>query len=42
VGEILIAASAYLVGEQARHDGGHKRNAFLLDELTPYVRFVPV
>ena len=39
MGEILIAASADLDGEQA---GGHKRNAFLLDELTPYVRFVPV
>ncbi len=25
--EILIGVSAYLLGEQARHDGGHKRNA---------------
>jgi hypothetical protein len=36
VSEILIGVSAYLVGEQARHDGGHKRHAFLLDELAPY------
>jgi len=30
------------MGEQVRYDGGHKRNAFLLEELGRYVRFVPV
>jgi uncharacterized protein YbbK (DUF523 family) len=40
--EILIGVSACLLGEQVRHDGGHKRNAFLLAELAPHVRFVPV
>ncbi len=40
--EILIGVSACLLGEQVRHDGGHKRNAFLLDELASHVRFVPV
>jgi uncharacterized protein YbbK (DUF523 family)/uncharacterized protein YbgA (DUF1722 family) len=40
--EILIGVSACLLGEQVRYDGGHKRNAFLLDELASHVRFVPV
>jgi uncharacterized protein YbbK (DUF523 family)/uncharacterized protein YbgA (DUF1722 family) len=40
--EILIGVSACLLGEQVRHDGGHKRNAFLLEELASHVRFVPV
>jgi uncharacterized protein YbbK (DUF523 family)/uncharacterized protein YbgA (DUF1722 family) len=40
--EILIGVSACLLGEQVRHDGGHKRNGFLLEELAPHVRFVPV
>ena len=40
--EILIGVSACLLGEQVRYDGGHKRNAFLLEELAPHVRFVPV
>jgi uncharacterized protein YbbK (DUF523 family)/uncharacterized protein YbgA (DUF1722 family) len=40
--DILIGVSACLLGEQVRHDGGHKRNAFLLEELAPHVRFVPV
>ena len=40
--EILIGVSACLLGEQVRHDGGHKRNAFLLEELAIHVRFVPV
>jgi uncharacterized protein YbbK (DUF523 family)/uncharacterized protein YbgA (DUF1722 family) len=40
--EILIGLSACLLGEQVRYDGGHKRNAFLLAELAPHVRFVPV
>jgi uncharacterized protein YbgA (DUF1722 family)/uncharacterized protein YbbK (DUF523 family) len=40
--EILIGVSACLLGEQVRYDGGHKRNAFLLEQLAPHVRFVPV
>jgi uncharacterized protein YbbK (DUF523 family)/uncharacterized protein YbgA (DUF1722 family) len=40
--EILIGVSACLLGEHVRYDGGHKRNAFLLKELAPHVRFVPV
>jgi len=39
--EILIGVSACLLGEQVRYDAGHKRNAFLLEELAPHVRFVP-
>ena len=42
MGEILIGVSACLLGEQVRYDGGHKRNAFLLEELAPHVRLVPV
>jgi uncharacterized protein YbbK (DUF523 family)/uncharacterized protein YbgA (DUF1722 family) len=40
--EIPIGVSACLLGEQVRYDGGHKRSAFLLEQLAPYVRFVPV
>jgi uncharacterized protein YbbK (DUF523 family)/uncharacterized protein YbgA (DUF1722 family) len=40
--EILIGVSACLLGEQVRYDGGHKRNTFLLEELAPHVRFVPL
>jgi uncharacterized protein YbbK (DUF523 family) len=34
--EILTGVSACLLGEQVRHDGGHKRNAFLLEELASH------
>jgi uncharacterized protein YbbK (DUF523 family)/uncharacterized protein YbgA (DUF1722 family) len=40
--EIQLGVSACLLGEQVRYDGGHKRNAFLLEELASHVRFVPV
>jgi uncharacterized protein YbbK (DUF523 family)/uncharacterized protein YbgA (DUF1722 family) len=40
--EIRIGVSACLLGEQVRYDGGHKRNAFLIEELGSHVRFVPV
>ena len=40
--DVLIGVSACLLGEQVRYDGGHRRNAFLLEELAPHVRFVPV
>jgi uncharacterized protein YbbK (DUF523 family)/uncharacterized protein YbgA (DUF1722 family) len=42
VSEIRIGVSACLLGEEVRYDGGHKRNAFLLEELARYVRFVPL
>jgi uncharacterized protein YbbK (DUF523 family)/uncharacterized protein YbgA (DUF1722 family) len=42
VNEILVGVSACLLGERVRYDGGHKRNAFLLEDLAPHVRFVPV
>ena len=40
--KIPIGISACLVGEPVRFDGGHKRLAFAMDELAPYVRFVSV
>jgi uncharacterized protein YbbK (DUF523 family)/uncharacterized protein YbgA (DUF1722 family) len=40
--EILLGVSACLLGQQVRYDGGHKRNAFLLEELAPHVRFVAI
>jgi hypothetical protein len=39
--EILIGVSACLLGEQVRHDGGHRRNGFLLEELAPLVDAMP-
>jgi uncharacterized protein YbbK (DUF523 family) len=36
--EILIRVSACLLGEQVRHDGGHKPNAFLLEQPAPHER----
>ena len=40
--DILIGVSACLLGEHVRYDGGHKGNTFLLEELAPHVRLVPV
>jgi uncharacterized protein YbbK (DUF523 family) len=40
--EILMGVSACLLGEQVCYDGGHTRNAFLLEELASHVAFVPV
>jgi len=37
-----IGISACLLGQQVRYDGGHKRNAFLTDELGKHVAYVPV
>ncbi|MFM2479751.1 YbgA family protein [Celerinatantimonas sp. YJH-8] len=39
---IRLGVSACTIGEKVRFDGGHKRSAFLLDELSPWVEFVPV
>jgi len=40
--EIKIGASACLLGEEVRYDGGHKRDAFVTDTLGRYVTWVPV
>ena len=39
---LRIGISRCLVGEQVRHDGGHKRDDVLLDALSRYVEWVPV
>ncbi|MCT4716113.1 2-thiouracil desulfurase family protein [Enterobacteriaceae bacterium H18W14] len=41
-GNIPVGISACLLGENVRFDGGHKRLAFAVDELAPWVRFEPV
>lgn len=41
-GDIRVAVSACLVGEQVRYDGGHKRHDFIADELARFVTLVPV
>lgn len=35
-----IAVSACLLGEKVRFDKGHKRDDFVMDELSPYAEFV--
>jgi uncharacterized protein YbgA (DUF1722 family)/uncharacterized protein YbbK (DUF523 family) len=40
--KIRLGVSTCLLGEQVRHDGGHKRDAFLVDTLGPFVDWVPV
>ena len=40
--KIPLGISACLLGEQVRFDGGHKRLAFAVNELAPFVRFEPV
>jgi uncharacterized protein YbbK (DUF523 family) len=37
-----IGVSACLLGEQVRYDGGHKRNATLIELIGPQVELVPV
>jgi uncharacterized protein YbbK (DUF523 family) len=37
-----IGISACLLGQEVRYDGGHKRNAFLVETLGPQVEWVPV
>ncbi|MEP6653150.1 MAG: DUF523 and DUF1722 domain-containing protein [Myxococcales bacterium] len=39
---LRIGVSACLVGQEVRFDGQHKRDAFLVEELGPFVEFVPV
>ncbi|HEY0208545.1 DUF523 domain-containing protein, partial [Acerihabitans sp.] len=40
--KIPVGISACLMGEKVRFDGGHRRFAFAMDELAPYVHFVPI
>ena len=39
---LRIGISRCLLGENVRHDGGHKRDGFLLEALGPQVEWVPV
>ena len=39
---VRIGISACLLGEKVRFDGGHKRDAFLVDVFGRYVEWVPV
>jgi uncharacterized protein YbbK (DUF523 family)/uncharacterized protein YbgA (DUF1722 family) len=39
---IRIGVSACLLGQQVRHDGRHKRDDFLVDQLARFVEWVPV
>jgi len=41
-GLIRIGVSACLLGREVRYDGGHKRDAFLVETFGPYVEWVPV
>ncbi len=37
-----LGISQCLLGDTVRYDGGHKRDAFLTDVLTPFVDWIPV
>jgi uncharacterized protein YbbK (DUF523 family) len=39
---IRIGISSCLLGQKVRYDGGHKRDAFLVDTFGPFVEWVPV
>ena len=39
---LLLGVSACLLGQNVRYDGGHKRDRWITDELSRFVRFVPV
>jgi uncharacterized protein YbbK (DUF523 family)/uncharacterized protein YbgA (DUF1722 family) len=39
---IRLGVSTCLLGEKVRYDGGHKRDAFLVEELGPWVEWVAV
>jgi len=39
---LRLGVSACLLGQPVRFDGQHKRDGFLVDELGPFVTFVPV
>lgn len=39
---IKVGVSACVIGDKVRFDGGHKRSAFLMEDLAPYIDLVPV
>jgi uncharacterized protein YbgA (DUF1722 family)/uncharacterized protein YbbK (DUF523 family) len=39
---LRVGVSACLLGREVRHDGGHKRDTFLVDTLGRWVEWVPV
>jgi uncharacterized protein YbgA (DUF1722 family)/uncharacterized protein YbbK (DUF523 family) len=39
---VRVGVSSCLLGRKVRHDGGHKRNEFVVEVLGPYAEFVPV
>jgi uncharacterized protein YbbK (DUF523 family) len=39
---IRIGISSCLLGRKVRYDGGHKRDAFLVDTFGRHVEWVPV
>lgn len=39
---LRIGISRCLLGEHVRYDGGHKRDAFLLEMLGPHMEWIPV
>ena len=39
---VRLGISACLLGQQVRFDGGHKRDAFLVEVFGRYVEWVPV
>src|SRR4051794_22685545 len=41
-GSVRIGVSSCLLGEEVRYNGGHKRDAFLIDVLGRHVEWVPV
>jgi uncharacterized protein YbgA (DUF1722 family)/uncharacterized protein YbbK (DUF523 family) len=40
--KIRLGVSSCLLGDEVRYDGGHKRDAFLVGTLGPFVEWVPV
>jgi len=40
--KIRLGVSVCLLGAEVRHDGSHKKDAFLTDTLGPFVEWVPV
>jgi uncharacterized protein YbgA (DUF1722 family)/uncharacterized protein YbbK (DUF523 family) len=40
--KLRLGVSSCLLGSKVRYDGQHKRNAFLVDVLGPFVEWVPV
>jgi uncharacterized protein YbgA (DUF1722 family)/uncharacterized protein YbbK (DUF523 family) len=40
--KIQIGISSCLLGQEVRHDGGHKRNAYILNTLSSYFEFRPL